>query len=127
MATIEQRQEDGTYSVGVHQPKIEIKTECDLGKAFKRLFKEETLSIVMAIYKSGPMTPLEIRKITNLAEDALNRDLIDMKNNGLIRKVEGRYYLTKYGAVLLEASEGIRAALKNIGEDKLFSVHKNIS
>ena len=65
--------------------------------------------IATKLYYSGPMTLGELRDKTEAANsNLLNHELLEMRRVSIVKKEDKKYYLTKYGAVLLESLYEIR-------------------
>lgn len=94
---------------------------CDVSKAMSKLYKYSSKNIAKILYdgRSG-LGFGDLQTETGLTRNKLNHELISMRNMDLVKLVDGRYYLTWYGALLLENVEICERALAGIEEDKLF-------
>ncbi|HOO53098.1 MAG TPA: hypothetical protein PLM24_02450 [Methanothrix sp.] len=94
---------------------------CDVSKAMGKLYKNSTKNIARILYdgRSG-LAFGDLQAETGLTRNKLNHELISMRNLDLVKLVDGRYYLTWYGALLLENVDICERALAGVDEDKLF-------
>jgi hypothetical protein len=94
---------------------------CDVSKAMSKLYKNSSKNIARILYEDRAGQGFgDIQANTGLTRNKLNHELISMRNLDLVKLVDGRYYLTWYGALLLENVDICERALAEIEEDKLF-------
>lgn len=94
---------------------------CDVSKAMSKLYKNSSKNIARILYEDRAGQGFgDIQADTGLTRNKLNHELISMRNLDLVKLVDGRYYLTWYGALLLENVDICERALAEIEEDKLF-------
>jgi predicted transcriptional regulator len=88
-----------------------------------RKFANKTIYSIAKLLYERPLSFSNIKKATELSTNILNHNLIDMRNAHLVilDDIDKKYYLTQYGALLLESSENLKISLKDIDIEKLFS------
>ncbi len=94
---------------------------CDVSKAMSKLYKNSSKNIARILYEDRSGQGFgDLQAATGLTRNKLNHELISMRNLDLVKLVDGRYYLTWYGALLLENAALCERALTEIEEDQLF-------
>ena len=94
---------------------------CDVSKAVSKLYKNSSKNIARILYENRSGQGFgDLQGETGLNRNKLNHELISMRNLDLVKLVDGRYYLTWYGALLLENAALCERALAEIDEDRLF-------
>ncbi len=94
---------------------------CDISKAMSKLYKNSPKNIAQILYEDRTGLGFgDLQAGTGLNRNKLNHELISMRNLELVKLVDGRYYLTWYGALLLENAALCERALSEIEEDRLF-------
>jgi DNA-binding transcriptional regulator GbsR (MarR family) len=91
----------------------------DLWESLRKFANRDITLIAQLLHSSGPLTLGELRDKTRLPTNKLNHDLTEMRSVDLVKKIEKKYYLTKYAAVLLNVLERIREEIKTIPEEDL--------
>jgi DNA-binding HxlR family transcriptional regulator len=92
---------------------------CDLGKALRKFSNKNIVFAARMLHENGALPFGELRDATVLSTNDLNHALQEMKNADLIIKVDKKYCLTHYGALLLETLEAIMKELSNSPQDIL--------
>lgn len=118
-STIEHEKEIDTSPITEDEMLKAVKS-CELWDALRKFANKDVTRIARIIHEEGPKTLGELRDETELTTNQVNHTLIDMRNVDLVRKIGKRYYLTKYGAVLLNALDEVRKGVTSIPEDLLF-------
>lgn len=94
---------------------------CDVSKAMSKLYKNSPKNIARILYDDRTGLGFgDLQTGTGLDRNKLNHELISMRNLDLVKLVDGRYFLTWYGALLLENADICERSLSEMGEDKLF-------
>jgi hypothetical protein len=102
-------------------PDLAGRKTCDVSKAVSKLYKNSSKNIARILYEGRNGLEFgDLQAETGLTRNKLNHELIAMRNLDLVKLVDGRYYLTWYGALLLENVDICKRALAGIEEDKLF-------
>ena len=94
---------------------------CDVSKAMGKLYKNSSNNIARILYddRTGRVFG-DLQAETGLDRNKLNHELISMRNVDVVKLVDGKYFLTWYGALLLENVELCEKALAEIDENMLF-------
>jgi hypothetical protein len=96
----------------------------DLWDAYRKFSNPNILLIAKTLYKSSEgLTLGELRNETGIVkENVLNHDLTEMRRVWIIKKIDKKYHITKYGAILLESISAIELRLSNNKiKDNLFT------
>jgi hypothetical protein len=94
---------------------------CDVSKAMTKLYKNSSKNIAKILYEGRTGLGFgDLQAEIGLTRNKLNHELISMRNLDLVKLVDGKYYLTWYGALLLENADLCERALAGIDEEKLF-------
>jgi len=86
---------------------------CDLYKSVKSLIDKNNMLAVKDIYANGPLTK---EGFTELSEPALSTALHDMEENSMIMFDDGKYFMTVYGALVIEGLQEIRRSIMKLDE-----------
>ena len=94
---------------------------CDVSKAMGKLYKNSSKIIARILYddRTGRVFG-DLQADTGLDRNRLNHELISMRNLDVVKLVDGKYFLTWYGALLLENVDLCEKALAEIDENMLF-------
>ena len=94
---------------------------CDVSKAMGKLYKNSSKNIARILYndRTGRVFG-DLQSDTGLDRNKLNHELISMRNLDVVKLVDGKYFLTWYGALLLENVDRCERALAEIDENMLF-------
>lgn len=93
---------------------------CNLWDAYRKFANRDISRIADAIYSKGPLTLGELRAITGIDTNLLNRDLIEMRKVEIIKKAGKKYHLTVYGGILKESIDKIKSKLSDVDMSGLF-------
>lgn len=93
---------------------------CDLWDAYRKFANPHIALIAGTIYGKGPLTLGELRTLTGIQTNLLNRNLIEMRRVAIIKKLGKRYCLTTYGGILTESIGKIKSELASADETELF-------
>ena len=92
---------------------------CDVWESLKKFANVNIKQVAQTLLTQGPLTLGEIREETGLSTNVLNHNLIEMRRVDLVKKVGPKYYITKYGAVLLEGLDEVLGKLYPISKETL--------
>jgi DNA-binding HxlR family transcriptional regulator len=93
---------------------------CNLWEAYRKFANPHIALIATALYDKGPMTLGELRTVTGISTNLLNRNLIEMKKVEITKKIGKKYHLTRYGGILKESLDRVKIELSDVGENGLF-------
>jgi DNA-binding HxlR family transcriptional regulator len=84
----------------------------DLWDALRKFANKDITLIARLLYSNGPQTLGDLRDKTGLPTNKLNHDLTEMRSVDLVQKIEKKYYLTKYAAVLLDILDRMKNEIR---------------
>jgi predicted transcriptional regulator len=94
--------------------KIISRKDVDIMEGLRKFANKDNLLVAKALQKSSPRTLSELRSITGINTNDLNHRLGTLRNADIVSKVDSKYALTIYGAVLIGAYFEIEASLEII-------------
>ena len=97
---------------------IQIAVRRDIWSAIRKFANKDMAQIAQTLYNANfcgnHMTLGELEAETGIKKNNLNRELSEMKNVGIIMKEGKNYYLSNYGAALLEELEDVKGRMRSI-------------
>jgi DNA-binding HxlR family transcriptional regulator len=94
--------------------------QCDLWNAMRKFANPDIALIAEILHQDGPLNFGELRAKTDLTTSVLNHDLIEMKNVEIVAKLDKKYHITNYGALLVKAIERIKNDIFKSPEENIF-------
>ena len=92
-----------------------------LWQAYRKFANKNIEKIAEALYAHGPLSFAELGSETGQPTNILNHNLIEMRHTDLVKLNEEKYYLTKYGALLLESSNQIKDTIKKFNKNEMLT------
>lgn len=111
---------------------LEGKVSYDLWEGYRKFSNTNILKIAEILYEpenSEGLTLGELREklkkekeTEDIKDNVLNHDLMEMRRVWIIKKIDKKYLMTKYGAILFESISAIESRLSNNKiKDNLFT------
>jgi hypothetical protein len=91
---------------------LEGKISYDLWDAYRKFSNHDIFLIAKVLHESGPLPLRELRERTHIDNaNILNHDLLEMRRVWIVKKIDKKYYLTKYGTILYDSIAEIKRDL----------------
>jgi DNA-binding HxlR family transcriptional regulator len=102
----------------IDDQETQIAVRRDIWSAIRKFANKDMAHIAQTLYNANfcgnHMTLGELEAETGIKKNNLNRELSEMKNVGIIIKEGRNYYLSNYGAALLEELENVKGRMRSI-------------
>ena len=102
----------------IEDQETQIAVRRDMWSAIRKFANKEMALIAQTLYNANfcgnRMTLGELEAETKIKKNNLNRELNEMRNAGIIIKEGRNYYLSNYGAALLEELENVKGRMRSI-------------
>jgi|GEM_PF-3709101 len=107
----------------IDDQETQIAVRRDIWSAIRKFANKDMARIAQTLYNANfcgnHMTLSMLEAETGIKKNNLNRELSEMKNVGIIIKDGRDYYLSNYGAALLEELENVKGRMRSIQKEAI--------